>query len=306
MIFNRKNTFLKFPWLKNKNLPMVISADYDGLICSSFLNHFLNWELVGFYDLNKIWLSQKAINKKNDLIWVDLNILPQQGKAIGGHIVSIDDNIPKGFESSCNPNILAKINAKKFKSKFPFSTLIYLLWLHNKQIPKDNLSKFLILHSDATWLKYQNYPENCSSWQNKMSDFKWEQLFKNISSKKFEKDIDQNFYPLLKSLGAISSTSKLTSKNLNIKSRQLQFNPDWDEDVILNLFSLFAENLKWSIPKLPDIVRLIEGSRKKVDLSVIKTLGLNSFIKKNKVFSYAISSPRILNFTTFKLSSFSK
>ncbi|SVD20634.1 uncharacterized protein METZ01_LOCUS373488, partial [marine metagenome] len=79
MVFQRNKLFSSFPWLKKKNLPMIVSADYDGLICASFLHHHLNWQLEGYYDLSSIWVSENGMQKKKDLIWVDLNILPQQG-----------------------------------------------------------------------------------------------------------------------------------------------------------------------------------------------------------------------------------
>ena len=58
----------------------IISADYDGLICASFLHHYLGWTLVGYYNMENIWISQKGLDNKKELIWVDLNILPKQGK----------------------------------------------------------------------------------------------------------------------------------------------------------------------------------------------------------------------------------
>ena len=97
-------------------------------------HHYLNWNLVGYYDLTNIWISEKGIDEKKNLVWVDLNILPKQGRAIGGHIVSLNDDTPPGFQSSCNPNILANITADKFHMKFPFSTIIYLLWLNKIKI----------------------------------------------------------------------------------------------------------------------------------------------------------------------------
>ena len=90
MIFQRNKLFSKFPWLKQKHLPMIVSADYDGLICASFLHHHLNWQLEGYYDLTSIWVSEKGMQEKKNLVWVDLNILPKQGKTIGGHIISMD------------------------------------------------------------------------------------------------------------------------------------------------------------------------------------------------------------------------
>ena len=75
----------------------------------------------------------------------------------------------------------------------------------------------------------------------------------NIDTTDFEKRVDQEFYPLMIQMGAISGFSKLKSKHLHIKSREYQFNPDWDEDIILDLFDIFAQNLLWSPPKIPKI-----------------------------------------------------
>ena len=300
MIFQRNELFSNFPWLMEKNLPMIISADYDGAICASFLHHHLNWQLEGYYNLNTIWVSENGIREKQNLVWVDLNILPKQGKAIGGHIISIPgEEIPSGFQSSCNPNTLAGITAGEFHRKFPFSTLIYLLWLHNIEIKPDLLARLLILHSDATWLKFQNYPKNCKQWQKELTDYNWKWLFQKVNTKTFEKRIDEELYPLLQTMQAVSGKSKLKSNHLKINSKQYQFNPDWDEDVILQLFNLFGKTLSWTPPLLPSITKTIDGHRQKVPLAFIKQTGLSNFLRKKYVFSYAIPSPRIFNFTSF-------
>ena len=299
MVFKRNKMFSQFPWLRKKNLSMIISADYDGLICASLLHHHLNWQLEGYYDLNTIWITEKGVQEKQNLIWVDLNILPKQGKAIGGHIVSISGDIPSGFQSSCNPNILADITAGEFQRKFPFSTLIYLLWLHNIEINNDLLARLLVLHSDATWLKYQQYPENSKNWEKLLPDYNWKGLFNGVNTKGFERRIDEDLYPLFQSMQAVSGKSKLRSKHLNICSKQFQFNPDWDEDVILTLINLFGDTLGWTPPPIPSTLKSINGNRKKVPLALIKEIGISQFLKDNRVFSYAIPSPRIFNFTSF-------
>ena len=278
---------------------MVVSADYDGLICAALLHHYLSWKLEGYYDLKNIWISKKGLAEKKNLIWVDLNILPRQGRAIGGHIISLSGDIPDGFQSSCNPNILAGITASQFKRKFPFSTLIYLLWLHNVEIKHDLLARLLVLHSDATWMKYQHYPENCNKWQKDLGDYNWKWLFQRVNTKTFEKRVDGELYPLLQNIQAVSGKSKLKSQHLHIQSRQYQFNPDWDEDVVLKLLKLFGKTLGWTPPETPEIVQSIEGIRHKVPLAFIKEKGLVNFLHEKRVFSYAIPSPRIFNFTSF-------
>ena len=299
MEFQRKKILSTYPWLVHKKLPFIISADYDGLICASFLHHHLGWELAGYYNLTSLWLSEKAKKNSDNLIWVDLNILSTQGRAIGGHIVSPNGEFPKGFKSSCNPNIMANLNADRFKDKFPFSTLIFLLWLHDIQIEKELLARMLVLHSDASWLKYQEYGDNVNKWISGLENYDWKWLFQKANSVTFEKRIDEILYPELKKIGAVSGLSKLSSKRLNIKSRQFQFNPDWDEDIILNLFRLFGNKLKWTPPSLPQINHRIDGTREKISLSKVKEIGLSKFLKDNNIFSYAIPSPRIFNYTSF-------
>lgn len=298
MQIKRKNIFKQYKWLKEKNKFFIISADYDGLICASFLHHHLNWKLSGYYDYNSIWLSEDALKNKKDLIWVDLNILPSSGKSIGSQIVTLNNN-PIGLKTSCNPNIINQIDSKNFNMKFPFSTLLFLMWLHKINYSREDIGKLLILNSDNSWMKIQKYSKNIDSWTNILSDFNWEDFKKNINTIDYENKIDQYLYPKLINIGAVSGYSKLTSKYLNIRSRECKFNPDWDSDIILKLFNLFAENLKWTPPKLPEIIKRIEGKKLSINIDQIKKIGLDKFFKKYKVFSYAITSPKILKYTIF-------
>ena len=59
---------------------------------------------------------ESDIQKKQNLVWVDLNILPKQGKAIGGHIISIAGEIEKKESFSEVLNSTTK--------KFPEKTVI--------------------------------------------------------------------------------------------------------------------------------------------------------------------------------------
>jgi len=300
MILNRTKIITQYPWLIQKDQKFIISADYNGLICASFLSHILNWKLVGYYDLESLWVSKKDSNNYNDIIWVDLNVLPKLGRAIGGHIVSLEGQTPRGFETSCNPNLLAQITSLNFKNKFPFSTLIFLLWLHNYQIKKTLFARLLILHSDDTWLKCQEYNQNVKKWIDILTDFNWKWLLQKVDKQMFEDRIDQILYPELRNIGAISTFGKLHSKRLNITSKQFQFNPDWDENIILNLFNLFGNELGWTPPEIPIINKCIMGSRKKIALDIVLKYGLSKFLLDNSIFSYAIPSPKVFNYTSFK------
>ena len=115
----------------------------------------------------------------------------------------------------------------------------------------------------------------------------------------YERQVDQVFYPELIQLGAISGFSKLISKHLKIKSRESKFNPDWDEDVILNLLNLFAEHLLWNPLSLPKIEKKISGKKYSISIEEFNKMGLNKFIKNKKIFSYAITSPTTIKYTVF-------
>jgi len=300
MKINRKNIFKKYKWLKEKKRYFIISADYDGLICASFLNHYLKWNLSGYYDFNSIWLSQEALDNKKELIWVDLNILPSSGRSIGGQIISLGEETPPGFQTSCNANILAQITEEKFVNKFPFSTLLFLMWLHSIDYKKNDIGKLLVLHSDNTWMKIQKYSKNVIFWMNILSNYKWKKIFDKVNTIDYEAKIDQYLYPALQDIGAISGYSKLTSRYLKIKSRECTFNPDWDGDIILKLFNLFAQHLNWSPPKIPTIIKRVEGKRFKLPLNHLKKIGLKKFLSQKNIFSYAITNPRNFNYTIFE------
>ena len=57
----RKNIISDYPWLKEENNYFMISADYDGIICASFLKHYLNWNLAGYYNMETVWLLLRTI-----------------------------------------------------------------------------------------------------------------------------------------------------------------------------------------------------------------------------------------------------
>ena len=149
------------------------------------------------------------------------------------------------------------------------------------------------------WLKYQKYSKNFNDWLGILDDYQWGNLFKGIDTIRFEKKVDQIFYSDLIQLGAVSGFSKLISKHLKIQSRELKFNPDWDLDVILNLLNLFAEHLSWNPLSIPSIDKKISGEKFSISIDQVKKEGLNKFIKNRKIFSYSITSPKIIKYTVF-------
>ena len=70
-------------------------------------------------------------------------------------------------------------------------------------------------------------------------------------------------------------------------------------DIIYNLFNLFGTSLNWTPPKLPNIKYRVDGVKNSIALKKVRAYGLNNFLKKNRVFSYTITSPQTLSYTSF-------
>ena len=64
MIFDTEKILKDYPWLLQKKMPMIISSNYDGLICAALLHHHLDWNLVGYYNQQSLWISEEAIKEK--------------------------------------------------------------------------------------------------------------------------------------------------------------------------------------------------------------------------------------------------
>ncbi len=305
MEFKQKNILKNYPFLKSKNQLFIVSSNYEGLICASFLHHYFGWSLEGFYDLKSLWLSNKAIKNKKDLVWVDLNILPETGKSVGGHIVSMTKGrVPKGFESSCNLNTMRQLTINDFRKKYPFSTILFFLWLHNIKIDSSFLGRLLILQADDVWLKIQKFNTNVKSWMELLQGYDWSMFIDEVSTRKFDQAVDMRLFPIISQINPSFNYGKMKSNFLKLRSRQIIVNPDWDEDVILNYFKLFAEHLGWSPPSIPTINKRVDGKSYKINIEEVEKIGLNRFIKKYKVFSYSFPSNRKISYTSFgKISS---
>ena len=123
MILDRKQIFKQFPWIKEKNKKFIISADYNGVICASFLSHILNWELVGYYDLESLWVS----NNKIDLI---------QAESINT-LIKTENNI----ENSLSLSNLSGVLSKKIKNIEKKLINIITVLEHHLDFNDDEISK---------------------------------------------------------------------------------------------------------------------------------------------------------------------
>ncbi|UCH61598.1 MAG: hypothetical protein JSU77_07200 [Fidelibacterota bacterium] len=294
---SREEVFQRSPWLQDRDRPMVISADVDGLLSAAFLHHHLGWQVTGYYDNATLWLSTMTDQQRNRLVWVDLDICWPDCPALGHHILTLTGGTPTSLSCLCNPNLLAGIGADAFTSKYPFSTIVFLLWLHNVPLRRDLLARLLVLHADSSWINYQHYGDNCRSWRQRLPGYDWRWLFYQVDSERFEERMRDQLHAQLEHLGVYNSQDCTSSHHFGLKGGQLRFNPDWDEDVILNVYSLAGTYLKWSPPEASVITDRIEGRRTTASLKSLASKDFPENLIRRGIFSYAITNRNTINFT---------
>lgn len=294
---SRETVISSHPWLLDRDLPMIISTDEDGLLSAAFLHHHLGWKIAGYYDCSTLWLSQQAKDQQEQLIWLDLDILSPGWQALGHHVLTPDSSIPEALDQICNPNLLAGIGADRFASKYPFSTIIFILWIHNVALRRDLMARLLVLHADSTWLNVQHYSRNCKEWEQRLPDYDWRWLFQQIDTELFETRMNERLLPQIQNLRGYVEDDQLRSRHLASPGGQIRFNPDWDIDVALGYLRIVGTHLKWSPPSLPDIIEGIEGKRNVMRPAKPVDDDLPTQLRKKGIFSYAFTHQDTLNFT---------
>jgi hypothetical protein len=296
-VLSREAVTRGFPWLLERDLPMIISTDEDGLLSAAFLHHHLGWRITGYYDCNTVWLSAHGSAQATQLVWVDLDITHPACRAIGHHILTLGKEADKGLQHICNPNLLAGIGLERFTNKYPFSTILFLVWIHDIALKKDLMARLLALHADSSWLAAQNYPENCMEWQQRLPDYDWRWLFQQVDSELFEKRMKERLLPQIQQLGQYVESAQIRSRHLDLPGGQMKFNPDWDADAIHGYFRLIGTHLKWSPPPIPEIARTIEGKRGTARIAESFHDNHPAQTQKPELFSYAFTHRDTLNFT---------
>lgn len=289
----RRDIFRRFPWLAKQDQLMVLSADVDGLLSATLLHHHLGWRVAGYYDCATLWLSRQGLAHRAELVFIDLDIARPGCPSLGHHILTMDIHIPAGLGHICNPNLLAGIGVDRFTDKYPFSTVLFLLWLHEIALRHSLMARLLVLHADSSWLNARRYGENCRVWQRRLPDFDWRWLFQQVAAPQFQRRMEDQLYVRLERLGIPRSVPAGQGQPGN----QLRLNPDWDDDLILGLYDLAGTYLKWSPPPAPSMDHRLEGRRESAALRTVAPEGLPAWVKAKGVFSYAITSRDTLNFT---------
>jgi len=51
-------------WLQQTDLPMIVSPDFDGLLCALLMSHYRNWRLCGFWTGNGCYQNRNGFSKR--------------------------------------------------------------------------------------------------------------------------------------------------------------------------------------------------------------------------------------------------
>lgn len=298
------------------NRKCIINADLDGILSGMLLQHFLNWDVVGYSSCcgkpdDELWLKDKYEDLK-ECVFVDLPVCTPELSVIDQHFVAFDYKSINKYNSELNkvnPNVMRKKVFKnensrcEYTQKYPFGTVHFILAvLENLKIIdekyvfnfKKKIDNFdladLFLRADRVIGNTYSYTPNCFDWANWIMDIggkNTKDLFvvvKNeYSQRKF---IESKVEFKLKSLGCIGGdgdcSNLFRNKSDLLLKQYFQFLSECLEVKPLPLFKYFEFSK-------------LKGRRFEVstyNLDVIK----NECMKDN-VFSFAFVTMRALSLT---------
>ena len=142
-----------YPWIAKKNQKCILSPDSDGLLCGLFMSHYLNWEIIGFYD-GKVCLLKDGFSAFDDNVcFLDIEIFRTGVKSMGHHMLAIynseiNEKWKSNFKDCIQPNLMRGYDKNNFSGIL--ERYIY------KILEKDpNLFDFL-LHLSVSLREYLN------------------------------------------------------------------------------------------------------------------------------------------------------
>jgi len=237
-----------FSWLyrdKNKIQGMIISPDTDGFVSALFLNNVFGWPVIGFYDgkllviLNDIDIKRK----KEEYVFIDVEILRPNIKSAGHHILLYDAEHPhpliSSIENVClQPNNWRGMDVKRtFATKYPFGTLHLLISIVYYLDPGNPVFSFdpkqaviPSIYVDGVFKNLFNYPENCLDWLKYMTcddpEHPFEKILNHPTTPKDLMKFMQNFFNILNTIwttqgrrrkGKITLNTDIQNQYLNNK-----------------------------------------------------------------------------------------
>ncbi|MBI3512373.1 MAG: hypothetical protein HY064_17055 [Bacteroidetes bacterium] len=157
------------PWIIQPNLKCVLSPDSDGLLCGLLMSHYLNWEIVGYYDGKVMLLDTKQVAQ--DVVFLDMEICRKEIRSIGHHMLMFNKKyfplVKDQFTNCIQPNLMRNYDAKTFRLKYPLATVHLLIGILDNTFKKVVLKESAIcplFFTDGTFNVLFSYPENVLDW----------------------------------------------------------------------------------------------------------------------------------------------
>lgn len=159
-----EKVFEMYPWLGLRNQNMITHNDFDGILTALILHEELGWNLVGVYDLSKLYVDETFTGDLKETIYVDLDVTHKSFKSLGHHILGSEEG------NHLNINRLFGIGHNRYKSKYPLSTALFLCWLFDRKISDFTpLAQLFLIHSDSAWKNHQLYTRNVVQWLERLN-----------------------------------------------------------------------------------------------------------------------------------------
>ncbi|MBI3195882.1 MAG: hypothetical protein HYZ34_15645 [Ignavibacteriae bacterium] len=161
----------QFPWIVEKKNKCILSPDSDGLLCGLLMSHYLDWQIIGFYDGKVLVLKKGESVKNKDTCFLDIEIFRSGVKSLGHHMLVYNKNEKpedwKNFQNCIQPNIMRDYDGlHDFRLKYPLATIHLLIGILNSTVHIDIPESAIcpLFFTDGTFQVLYSYPENVLNW----------------------------------------------------------------------------------------------------------------------------------------------
>ena len=303
-----------------KNRKCIINTDLDGILSGMILQHYLNWDIIGYSSCagkieDELWLKE-GINEISDAVFVDLLVCVEDYTVIDQHFISPDEESINEYinhNNKINPNImrgkafLGSDNKYHYTEKYPFGTVHFVICMLEKLNIIDDKEMFdynkilgglfnkydlsdLILRADRVIGNTNLYTSNCINWA------KWIIDIGGLNTKiLFNKVIDEYPQRSLRESNVEQDLLSFGCKGKDGECSNLFINRDYDK--ITKFFSFLEDAL--NIPSLPvfkvnDFNKLIG---KRFNINRFRFELTKKELENDQLFSYAFVSMNQLSVT---------
>lgn len=318
-MIDREEIFSRYPWLKPNDNPesVIMGDDLDSAISIVlYLHTHPNAKLIGIYQNYSLIRYSDNFNWRDILnsVWIDLDIYHSDCRSLGHHIVQLrkDDRLP-GFSSSCNLNELVGRSFSNFREKYPLGTIHFLMWLYDIEIPNIVNADLLIWLADSSYIngqseywkfgsKRKGFRWNVRNWMNNEIPLDSNlSIFDEIDTIEFEKRMQHFQQNIMEPRGFIQGKGQAASHHLELYGYQCQPSMEIKSHIKL-LLEFVSEITGWvysssQVSDLKIFNQIMQGNRRRIDISEIRRVGLDNFINEQNIFSFVFQDSKTMNYT---------